>query len=843
MHLDALRGDRSRRSGRYIRWHLFAIAAAALVLSVVPGGRTKPAYAQPASIPSIQSFQPDATFCIGGAPPSTPIAPIGLDPCGAGSSSSSAPAGVNLPSYLVLRDPPGSRLSQPVTMFGPQWATAEGLLSDATCDAAPNGACQGDNKASQEVTGGWYLEANLFCHAIGFADILADPASVPPSYSPFPVRRTSQEAGVGGGGGPLIGSGGAGSASADYAFIESVQPFPRSFTFVQQDSADITGLFLGGAAPAFPLAPSIPLIEYTRRESFGSGAFVTYQHLAGRSSPPDDQYLCVDSPQNSIVSSTITTALTPGYYPVWTLMRSAPDVVSRQVTRVLDVTCVAVGTPFAADIDHDCLGDDIDPDPTNADIDHDSVPDGVEAANGSKFMPGSCPTPSNPPSDCDLDAASDFDELFQFTDPLNPDTDGDGSLDRQDTLADENLSTPSIVDDTTADDNCPAVYNPDQTNTDAQPLVSGAAVLQNGGLDASTTDVRISSGTFLRSPGAIEIGNEHIRYTGFSGLGTPTLALSGVTRGADLTTATAHADGAQVLILGDATNPGGDQLGNACDPDADNDGIPDIVEPNLVIMPWSGYSGANKTVCRTFGTQGASFPLVAMDPLNPDEDGDGYLSGVECAQRARPDVSDPSVATCATAPVDPQGCARPGNGNYGSGDPDADGLGMPGGSAPTNNQVETFYRTRAIVTNGAGGQVNDLESCPAGLCSLFTSCGPDGLAGDNDEDSDCDMLSDGAEVNFYGTSPASPDTDGDGCSDGREAASVNGDRAVTASDLALIASRFGPSRLPDGKFDPVKLNLDFNKDGVITAGDLGAVASLFGNCPVRGSGSVVNVAQ
>jgi len=37
----------------------------------------------------------------------------------------------------------------------------------------------------------------------------------------------------------------------------------------------------------------------------------------------------------------------------------------------------------------------------------------------------------------------------------------------------------------------------------------------------------------------------------------------------------------------------------------------------------------------------------------------------------------------------------------------------------------------------------------------------------------------------------SANSDGHGCSDGREVASVNGDQSVTAADLGLVASKFG----------------------------------------------------
>jgi hypothetical protein len=64
------------------------------------------------------------------------------------------------------------------------------------------------------------------------------------------------------------------------------------------------------------------------------------------------------------------------------------------------------------------------------------------------------------------------------------------------------------------------------------------------------------------------------------------------------------------------------------------------------------------------------------------------------------------------------------------------------------------------------------------------------------------------------------DSAGDGvlCGDRREAASVDTDTDVTASDMGRVASKFGTYSL----FDHAKRRLDFNRDGNITAGDLGS---------------------
>jgi streptogramin lyase len=71
----------------------------------------------------------------------------------------------------------------------------------------------------------------------------------------------------------------------------------------------------------------------------------------------------------------------------------------------------------------------------------------------------------------------------------------------------------------------------------------------------------------------------------------------------------------------DLTWPNSDEIGDACDPDADNDGIPNEVEASL---------------------PGADCPSATepTDPLQRDTDGDGVLDGAEC--RLGSDPGDPA---------------------------------------------------------------------------------------------------------------------------------------------------------------------------------------------------------
>jgi hypothetical protein len=142
--------------------------------------------------------------------------------------------------------------------------------------------------------------------------------------------------------------------------------------------------------------------------------------------------------------------------------------------------------PAAGDFDGDGLANAVETDthgtdPGDADTDGDQVQDGVEISLG-----------TNPLDyDSDDDGLLEGDEIFLTTDPLDPDSDGDGFCD--------GLLSPGGC---TAGDNCPAISNAGQTNTDA--FVAGD-VCQCGNVDGvgalSATDyLRAREYVVSRSP-------------------------------------------------------------------------------------------------------------------------------------------------------------------------------------------------------------------------------------------------------------------------------------------------------------------------------------------------------
>jgi hypothetical protein len=287
-------------------------------------------------------------------------------------------------------------------------------------------------------------------------------------------------------------------------WFASFKPTPPSFTTVSAERADLYTIWY----PPFLHTPPFHLNIVTESSPYAPGMRVTSTYLG----EPDTELSrhCDQSSTTSVITGTQwTSPAIPGLYPRWSLLRSHADYADGATSGVLDVSCAVVGSPGVTDADGDCLDDaDIRDVAAAQDFDNDGLVDGVEAAAATDPMS----------ADSDGDGASDLAEMFTFTDPNNPDTDGDGSLDRQDTGADEFPGTPAI-NDTLADDNCPAVYNPDPDGGDVAPGTVETAIQPN----------------FDYSPL-------------WNGVAT------------------------------DRTNPVQDPYGDACDVDDDNDGLADVAE-------------------------------------------------------------------------------------------------------------------------------------------------------------------------------------------------------------------------------------------------------------------------
>jgi hypothetical protein len=175
-------------------------------------------------------------------------------------------------------------------------------------------------------------------------------------------------------------------------------------------------------------------------------------------------------------------------------------------------------------------------------------------------------------------------------------------------------------------------------------------------------------------------------------------------------------------------------------------------------------------------------------------------------------------------------------------DNDNDGLfdwqesGYPPCGAPA-----TPNRTAAVLRDTDGDRVLDGAECalasdPTNAASkppfiLPPDADTDGLPdaldpNDANTDSDGDKLRDGLEFRGYNANPDAIHSDGDGCTDGREVASVNPDTVVNSIDLGIVAAAYGMSSGPN-----YHVGLDPDKNGVINSVDIGLTAALYGSCP------------
>ncbi len=710
----------------------------------------------------------------------------------------------NYTSWQIINLPLGNRLTLPAG-FTPS-DTGEWGNTAIACTPGANNRC-----TAGTVVGNITSRTDIFCNQQ--IDILASggPGGAPAGWPNAATWNTPTFERIAaavalGGNGPL------GGADPD-SYIHGAVSMPNSWTFRSSDLSNLTTLYIDGTLPfAIPGGSKLNNVVYQSTYPGQTGLNVNQALLGGSPDNPasDDVSLCLSSPQDSV--SQVGYLVTPAgntIIPRWTVLQSDFDLGDHSLARILDWQCDVIGAGLP-DADGDCDQDSSDSNDANKDTDGDLVPDGVERAYNSD------PTDT----DTDNDGATDYEEIFQFTDPADSDSDNDGQADKQDNIptnganvpGTNNLSVaalnPELLYDSAdlTDDNCPNEANPTQLNTDSL-----------------------------------------WQYHGMGGNADPDGA--GPQVGANTST-------------GDRTNPNEDVSGDACDTDDDNDAIPDLTEPLLRIAPWSGPTdtdgaGPLKTsVCVGVAYVGGTAPIRTMSTTLGDVDFDMVLDGRECQFRSRPDASCrtaaadagcvalPEAQSCTAGAIVPTaaGCAQPAANatTPGGGDGDADGLYMPG-TAVNHTPTEIFFRSMAV-SIAPGNILNDIDGDGVG-CPLGAGC-----SGETDADSDRDTvgatgtfagLRDGVEVRFYGTGPATADSDSDGCRDGDEVTDMNGDGNQNPADGGLRAQAAGSHDAAplNGRMDTnvvnaqgvsryaLATNRDLNKDGQNNAADGGILAA------------------
>ncbi len=392
----------------------------------------------------IQDFVVDGAICYGAAPFQATVCPTGSDTAAAASSAAT--------NHVVSHIQTGSRLGAPIVYTPGSFAFNAGAVLAPVGDVTAQLDLQCDGTADV-LSGG--SDPGDPVGATGFENV----AQLWPNtavWRPFPVVHR-----------------GVAPAGAD-AYVTSIKPTPPTFTPLSYDRADLYSLWLTKTTAIFlPMisnGASTPLNsvveEYPPSYGAVTGLKVSLSLFLGNYDAPTNSFLsCLDSSQDSVQTSTQwTTPTVPGLYPRWTAWTSNADERGGNIARVIDLACVRVGGFVGADVDGDCLPSGTDPDDNVPDADGDLVVDGIEAEFGT----------SRTNADADLDGATDFAEMFGFTNPNDADTDGDGSDDKQDNGSDEVPG--GSVQDTTADDNCPAIANASQANADSANDFGNAAL-------------------------------------------------------------------------------------------------------------------------------------------------------------------------------------------------------------------------------------------------------------------------------------------------------------------------------------------------------------------------------
>ena len=437
-----------------------------------------------------------------------------------------------------------------------------------------------------------------------------------------------------------------------------------------------------------------------------------------------------------------------------------------------------------------------------------------------------------PTADCDNDGLTNQDEVTAGTDPLDPDTDGDGVLD----------GTEVNVDGTDPLNNCDYVVTSQTETPDAAWL---SADCDNDGLtnneeltgvDDPTTPANPNGNmTDPQNPDSDGDGvtdgqealdetnpNDNCDYLVASQTLTPDAAWGledcdndGLTNaeettGVDDPATPANPDGGITNPLDDDSDDDGITDGNEYlgadgdpltddgtdpnNPDSDNDGIQDGTEIGL------DTPQGNDTDPAVFVPDENTDPSQNTDPNNPDTDGDGVLDGTE-DDNGNGSVGGPNDGPNETDPNDPcdyivsEVTATPTQ-SWLDADCDNDGL--------TNAEETTGVDDPATPANPDGGITNPLDddSDDDGITDGNEYLGADGdpLTDDgtdpNNPDSDNDGIQDGTEIGLdtpqgndtdpavfvpdentdpsQNTDPNNPDTDGDGVLDGTEDDNGNG---------------------------------------------------------------------
>ena len=482
--------------------------------------------------------------------------------------------------------------------------------------------------------------------------------------------------------------------------------------------------------------------------------------------------------------------------------------------------------PTDADTDNDGLTDGeevgLGSDPLDTDTDDGTVGDGVEVGQGTNPVnnPGDDLLEdtdgdginNNVDDDDDNDGIPDAAESFFGTDPLNPDSDGDGIQDGTE------LGRTSAGPDSTGGPN-PFVPDADPTtttdplgrDTDGDGLTDGEEDPNADGASPNTIGGTGTAGSGETDPTSPDTDGDGLSDGEEVGLGSDPLDTD--------TDDGTVGDGVEV---GQGTDPvtdptddvledtDGDGISNDADTDDDNDGIPDAAESFFGTDPLNPDSDGDgvqdgtelgATTVNPDNSQGPNpfvpdaDPTSTTDPNNPDSDGDGLTDGEEDVNA---DGASPAV-------IGDTGTSGSGETDPNNPDTDADGL--------TDGEEVNTVGSDPLDTDTDDGTVDDGTEVGQGTDpvvdptdDVLADTDGDGISDAVDTDDDNDGIPDTVEP-FFGTDPLNPDTDGDGVQDGTELGQTG-----TNPDNQGGPNPFVPDADPTTTTDPT--NDDTDGDGL-----------------------------
>ena len=403
--------------------------------------------------------------------------------------------------------------------------------------------------------------------------------------------------------------------------------------------------------------------------------------------------------------------------------------------------------------------------PVDQDSDDDGIIDGTEDANGDGAQDAGETAADN--ADSDADGVQDGTEqgltapegtgtdllVFQpdqgigsTTDPLTPDTDGDGLNDGA-----EDLDGNGAIDAGESDPNDPC--DPDFNNavclaidTDGDGIADALEtnVLGTDPLDVDSDDDGIADNDELGGDSTLDAGDTNPALADTDGDGLQDGTESGVTAGVDDPDGDGPLSGTDAGVFIPDTDPSATT--NPLDDDTDDDGLMDGSED----ADRDGLVDAGET-----------------DPDEADSDGDGVQDGTELSLVAGQGTgTDPGVfvpdadPTTSTDPLvddtDEDGITD------GAEDANGDGAIDDGESDPNDPCDPDFNNAACLAIDTDGDGIADaLETNVLGTDPLDVDSDDDGIA-DNDE------LGGDATLDAGDTDPTQADTDGDGLQDGTE---------------------------------------------------------------------------